>query len=326
MGKSRGAFFMVMFCLSCAVLSAEVSVPYGEGAGKVGFYNDKNHPKSQQFPPLGPLSFRFSGGEFWIADSLGGKLIRMDGKGKILSETPVALEKGEKLKIEDFAISVDESGKPRSFFALNSMKDEVIEISPAGKVLQRFGKRGKEQGSFIQVNRIEIGPSGKVYVSDVGRRMILVFSAKGEFIWEKTWERSGFAIDGRDNLCFLSWNRKKKHQSLVRMNHKREARAFVGLSILPEHMNARLWWIDQNGNALITFTAKKPGKPEFMMVLVDPAGKILHKRGFAPPFAMTRFLEPTGDGKSAWLAAADFSKAPEGTFRIGRLDLEGKGN
>jgi DNA-binding beta-propeller fold protein YncE len=72
-------------------------------------------------------------------------------------------------------------------------KDRVTEISPKGKVLRRWGKRGAGRGQFHFVTTdptgngavhgaIAVGPDGKVYVSDSGNARVEVFSAKGRFI------------------------------------------------------------------------------------------------------------------------------------------------
>jgi 6-bladed beta-propeller protein len=72
-------------------------------------------------------------------------------------------------------------------------KDRVTEISPKGKVLRRWGKRGSGRGKFDFVKTdpsgngpvhgaLAVGPNGKVYVSDSGNARVEVFSAKGRFI------------------------------------------------------------------------------------------------------------------------------------------------
>jgi sugar lactone lactonase YvrE len=68
----------------------------------------------------------------------------------------------------------------------------VTVISPAGKVLRRWGKAGSRQGefSFIPyvpggpaiVAQLAVGPDGNVYVTDNGNHRVQVFSSIGRFI------------------------------------------------------------------------------------------------------------------------------------------------
>ena len=69
----------------------------------------------------------------------------------------------------------------------------VTVISPAGKVLRRWGKRGSGPGEFDFVTadatvpaavqgQIAVGPEGKVYVSDSGNGRVQVFTPQGRFV------------------------------------------------------------------------------------------------------------------------------------------------
>jgi hypothetical protein len=71
--------------------------------------------------------------------------------------------------------------------------DRVTVVSPAGKVIRRFGSAGKGPGQFTFVTKdvrdptdlaasIAVGPDGSVYVSDSGDDRVEVFSPTGRFI------------------------------------------------------------------------------------------------------------------------------------------------
>jgi hypothetical protein len=71
--------------------------------------------------------------------------------------------------------------------------DRVTEMSPTGKVLRKWGGRGKRPGQFKFVTKdsrdpndvaasIAVGPNGDVYVSDSGNARVEVFSPSGRFI------------------------------------------------------------------------------------------------------------------------------------------------
>jgi DNA-binding beta-propeller fold protein YncE len=69
----------------------------------------------------------------------------------------------------------------------------VTVISPAGKVLRRWGKPGSGRGEFRFIapdpnasteteGKIAVGPDGQVYVSDSGNGRVQVFTPQGRFI------------------------------------------------------------------------------------------------------------------------------------------------
>jgi hypothetical protein len=80
---------------------------------------------------------------------------------------------------------------------VTDVSDRVTVVSPAGKVLRRWGTRGSGPGefSFPDPNDpygnlwapIAVGPDGKVYVGDRGNNRVEVFSSTGRFIREFGW-------------------------------------------------------------------------------------------------------------------------------------------
>jgi hypothetical protein len=82
---------------------------------------------------------------------------------------------------------------PSGNLYITDATDRVAEVSPAGKVVRRWGGRGTRPGEFVFVTvdtrdpnalaaSIAVGPSGDVYVSDSGNDRVEVFSATGRFI------------------------------------------------------------------------------------------------------------------------------------------------
>jgi DNA-binding beta-propeller fold protein YncE len=76
---------------------------------------------------------------------------------------------------------------------VTDLSQRVTEISPAGKVLRRWGKPGTGLGEFRFVTNdpnarnyvqasIAVGPDGSVYVSDSGNARVQVFTPQGQFI------------------------------------------------------------------------------------------------------------------------------------------------
>jgi DNA-binding beta-propeller fold protein YncE len=75
---------------------------------------------------------------------------------------------------------------------VTDLSHRVTVISPAGKVLRRWGKPGSGPGDFAfthgptgpahYVGKIAVGPDGNVYVSDSGNARVQVFTPDGRFI------------------------------------------------------------------------------------------------------------------------------------------------
>jgi hypothetical protein len=82
---------------------------------------------------------------------------------------------------------------PNGDLYITDATNRVTVVSPAGKVLRRWGKPGSRAGefSFVAPDRLDpfdiaasiwVGPTGDVYVSDSGNTRIEVFSPGGRFI------------------------------------------------------------------------------------------------------------------------------------------------
>jgi len=76
---------------------------------------------------------------------------------------------------------------------VTDLSQRVTVISPAGKVLRRWGKPGSGPGEFKFISggpttltdihgKIAVGPDGKVYVSDSGNARVQVFTPQGRFV------------------------------------------------------------------------------------------------------------------------------------------------
>ena len=84
-------------------------------------------------------------------------------------------------------------GPDGNLYVTNSVTATVTVVSPAGKVLRRWGRPGHGPGQFVFVSKdpqdttdvvasIAVGPDGKVYVSDSGNGRVEVFTPAGAFI------------------------------------------------------------------------------------------------------------------------------------------------
>jgi len=82
---------------------------------------------------------------------------------------------------------------PEGKLYVTDLSQRVTVISPAGKVLRRWGKPGSGPGEFRFIpgdpstptdihGQIAVGPDGDVYVSDSGNARVQVFTAQGRFV------------------------------------------------------------------------------------------------------------------------------------------------
>jgi DNA-binding beta-propeller fold protein YncE len=96
---------------------------------------------------------------------------------------------------------------PNGDVYITDFSQRVTVVSPAGRVLRRWGKRGHRPGEFDFVSAdpsspkqviepIAVGPNGVVYVSDSGNARVEVFTRQGRFVRE-------FGSLGRGNGQFL---------------------------------------------------------------------------------------------------------------------------
>lgn len=311
MSRSLFGACVFLFCAAPALWAA-VALPYGDEPGKVAFYNSNNHPEAEEPVPLGPLSFRVARGECWVADSVAGRLYRLDDQGKLLKTLPVPKE-GETILLEDIALIKDPNGQVEGIWVLEGGAQHVIRLAPEGEVVKTFGGRGDQPGQFIQMHRLEVGPDGRLFIADKGRQKILIFAADGTFEREVPWQWSGLCLDAAGNLCRLWYDEAKKTTSLVIETPDGKPVKTVPLA-LGDHSDPELWFMNERGEACLTYVPATGFAGVFKFAVCGPDGQPRQIVDLKPPLAMNRFLD-RGEG-TFFLGVADYRAAPAGEFRI----------
>lgn len=317
-----GFGLLIAGCLATSSWAASPAweLKYGTAQGQVGYYNSRVNPKLEEASPLGPMSFRLKGGDLWLADSIGGRLLWL-GSGGALKAAMKLPGVGTDTLLEDLALVENQAGKVEAAWVADGADLIVRKISvPAGKELARIGGRGQEPGLFAQIHQLEVGPTGRVYVGDFGRSVIAVFAPSGKLLREIPWERSGFAVDAEERLSTIVfvdgvgyvWNRYDPDGNLERATH-------LGL---PALQNPRLWWLDRDDGITVSFIPAGGFRGVVTMHAFSADGAVLKKFNVRPPAGMNRFLARGEDGK-LWCALADVNAAPRGTFKVISLAVEG---
>jgi len=125
------------------------------------------------------------------------------GKGELMEPTGVTTSKDGRIYVADKALSkvviYDERGRFVSEFKVMvpfkphveggklylTTYGHVMVYDLKGRLLTKWGERGREQGEFDCPTGIAVGKSGKVYVSDTLNLRLQAFSRNGELLWVK---------------------------------------------------------------------------------------------------------------------------------------------
>jgi len=304
-----------------AFSQSELSLPFGDEAGKVAYLNPKNNPGVEEPLPWGPMSFRINGQEFWVADTVAGRVYRLDAKGGILG-TIATPKSGKNAVIEDIALVRDAAGTVSGVWVADGINQEAVLYSTDGKKLKTLGGPGEEPGKFRQISRIDAGSSGRLYASDKGRQVITVFQPDGKVARELPWQWSGFCLDSQENLYHLNWDSQAKRLHLLAESPDGKPLSDELLE-LPAHTNPELWFITSAGEAIITISPDGAPLETLKLARCTLKGKLVGILDIKLPIVMNRYLEPL-DAASVWLGQVDYNKAPAGFFRLVPLKYGGK--
>lgn len=312
------SFLMLSSCISFA----DVAVYYGEGPGKVDFINAKKYPNIQEPLPFGPLSFRMVEDKVWVTDSVGGKLMQFNQKGKLVSEfsllpkgaKPYKLEYGSptsNILVEDFAPVKGAYGDVVAWWIADSQGNKLVKFSVDGKKLAEV-----THPEFCQLFRVEVGMGGHLFVADKAASAIFVFDPQGKFLRKYSWEWTGMAVAGTDEKLYrLVFDREAGKHHLVATDLEGKTVSATQLDV--ENMfNSNLWWVDENsGEAVITYTPATGFNGTYYIVRVGLDGAIKASGNLKAPFVMNRFIDNL-DYSEVFIGKANYEEAPNGKLEI----------
>jgi len=161
-------------------------------------------------------------------------------------------------------------------YVLKNIPSEVVIYSRDGKFLSKFGKEGKGPGQFLQPFSIAIDSQDKVYICDVKREKILVFTPRGEFVEEFSSKSALSPEDKYQNASPGCIAVDKKNNQLY----------------VSDASNGHIWIYDLHGKFLRYFKGKEQGMfctPG--IVCFDDQNRIFVPEGMC---ARVRVFQPDG--------------------------------
>jgi hypothetical protein len=129
-----------------------------------------------------------SGGNIWVGDR-SGRIQKFNSSGQVLlTFGKKGPGNGELGSWGAKGIAIDSSGN----IWVSDYSPYIQKFSPTGQFLQKVGSEGYGPGQFHVISGIDIGPDGRIWVSDSYRDLISVFSPAGEFLYR--WGNSGTGV------------------------------------------------------------------------------------------------------------------------------------
>ncbi|MEW6709510.1 MAG: hypothetical protein AB1403_06760 [Candidatus Riflebacteria bacterium] len=308
-------FVLLAVLIAFPAHASEISVEFGSGSGKAAYINQKSNPGEDNVIPIGPLSFRATENQVWIADTVSNKFLVFSQDGTIQKEISFG-EPAEKILCEDFALSFNEDKSVSAIWIINGYNGRLEKLSSEGKRLAEIAF-----ADFIQPMRLEIDSLGNLLVTDDGAQKIFVFDNQGKNIGSSDYEWSGIATSNEASSFFaLRFDQEKQISFLVKRSFAGKASEEVALE-LGRHFNPHLWWLDSESSEMfISYKTEADQPGQFNLARVGIDGKVRGVSAFKTPVALTRFIDHQNFQK-IWLAEADYGKAPEGKLVIRTITL-----
>ena len=154
--------------------------------------------------------------------------------------------------LEDFAFYKAKNGKVEYVWIAEGAENSIRKISTkTGQEKLKIGTRGKESGKFLQIHQLEVDSTGRIYVGDIGKSVIAVFSPYGDFIREIPWQGTDFLLDKDDSLVNLFYSAEIGYQ-LKTFSKTGNLISSVQLGFC-DHKNGRLITQEASGNLILAF-------------------------------------------------------------------------
>ncbi|HEY3381071.1 MAG TPA: 6-bladed beta-propeller, partial [Vicinamibacterales bacterium] len=117
--------------------------------------------------------------DIYVADSAKRRIYRYGPDGK--RKTVLGVVNGEAIFSRPTGIAVAPDGR---LFVVDTLACQITVLSPGGRVLQVFGRRGAAAGEFNYPTDITVARDGRLYVVDSMNARLQVFAADGTYLHE----------------------------------------------------------------------------------------------------------------------------------------------
>lgn len=313
------SFLLVGLACGASGLRAEdLTLTFGTGPGQVGVLTAAEHPGALGMPlPLGPSALRAERDRLYLLDGGNRRLLRFeDGR----PTGTIALDLGGTLPwLGDLALARGPDGRIDRIWVVDRLDAALLAFDPAGKQVRKLGGADDATSPLRDPRRLEIGPSGRLYVADEGAGGILVLDPAGALLRSYPTAARGFSLDADETLSFLAWNEGDGTLALRREgpDGPRAPPLPLGLSSAgaPE-----LWGRLASGSLLLSLPPPEPDQGTAQLVWCGADGRPRGRLDLAAPEGMIRAVVPA-EGDSVWLVEGDLAAAPRGEVRVRRLDL-----
>ena len=159
----------------------------------------------------------------WVADVKGNQVVELSPDGKVLltlgtrgvmGGSPENLDGPANMYVSpngDIFVADGHTVLPwggGEWFGFNAARTNeqshagIVEFSPTGKFIRRWGQLGTGPGEFNVPHSIAMDSQGRVFVADTGNNRIQIFDQDGKFIdqWKQFGKPNGIFIDKNDVL------------------------------------------------------------------------------------------------------------------------------
>lgn len=150
-------------------------------------------------------------GTVWVADFKTHMVIRFSPEGRVLGSHGRWLRPGENRKRLNQPTDVAFGPDGDVYVADGYGNSRIVRLSPTGRFLGDWGRRGRRPGQFRTPHSIAVDAQGRVFVADRANRRVQVFSREGRFLaqWPAGGEPWGLFITPGQELYLADGNSKE---------------------------------------------------------------------------------------------------------------------
>jgi DNA-binding beta-propeller fold protein YncE len=138
---------------------------------------------------------------YYLADADGHQVLRFDRYGQLVQTFKDSLNLARPV-----AVSVDEA--TGDVYVADGLFDHVLVFNSAGDLWRMIGDRGLEDGEFLNITAMTLGPDGVYVTARIGKRGQVLDKNSGKFLYafddDTVVFPKGIAVDKLDDRAYVS--------------------------------------------------------------------------------------------------------------------------